>query len=68
MWNDLPLSVFDTGSLDEIKGSSKSLVASLSLFQFSVAQVLMGLRKQLIKNFISSSLAWAAGFKNNNNY
>ena len=36
-------------------------------FQFSVAQVLVWLRKQFIKNFVFAPWACAAGFKNNNN-
>ena len=35
--------------------------------QFSVAQVLMGLRKQFINNFVFPTYACAAGFNNNNN-
>ena len=42
-------------------------VASLSLFlDFSVAQVLMGLRKQFVNNFVFPTWACAAGFNNNN--
>ena len=37
------------------------------VFQFSVAQVLVGLRKQLINNFVFPTWACAAGFNNNNN-
>ena len=35
------------------------------VFQFSVAQVLVGLRKQFINNFAFSTWACAAGFNNN---
>ena len=44
------------------------MVASLSLlFSFSVAQVLVGLRKQFINNFVFPTWAGPAGFNNNNN-
>ena len=39
----------------------------LCFLQFSLAQVLVGLRKQLINNFVFSTWACAAGFNNNNN-
>ena len=38
----------------------------LCFLQFSVAQVLVGLRKQFINNFIYPTCASAAGFNNNN--
>ena len=48
--------------------SSQSLVASLScVFKFSVAQVLVGLRKQFINNFVLPTWACSASFNNNNN-
>ena len=37
------------------------------VFQFYFAHVLMGLRKQLINNFVFSTWACAAGFNNNRN-
>ena len=44
------------------------MVASRScVFQFSLAQVLVGLRKQFINNFVFPTSACAAGFNNNNN-
>ena len=39
----------------------------LCFLQFSVAQVLMGLRKQFMNNFVFPTWACAAGFNNNNN-
>ena len=39
----------------------------LCFLQFSVAQVLVWLRKQLINNFVSPTWACAAGFNNNYN-
>ena len=36
-------------------------------FQFYVAQVVVGLRKQFINNFVFSTWACADGFNNNNN-
>ena len=35
------------------------------VFQFSVAQVLVGLRMQFMNNFVFSTWACAAGFNNN---
>ena len=37
------------------------------VFQFSVAQVHVGSRKQFINNFVFTTWACAAGFNNNNN-
>ena len=49
------------------KESSQSLGASLScVFQFFVAQVLMGLRKQFINNSVFPTWTCVAGFNNNN--
>ena len=47
----------------------QSIVGSFTVFvfQFSVAQVLVGLRKQFINNFVFPTWAYAAGFNNNNN-
>ena len=38
----------------------------LCFLQFSVVQVLVGLRKQFINNFVFPTLVYAAGFNNNN--
>ena len=38
----------------------------LCFLQFSVAQVLVGLRKQFINNFVFPTCAYAAGFNNKN--
>ena len=38
------------------------------VFQFSVAQVLVGLQKQYINNFVFPTCSCAAGFNNNNYY
>ena len=37
----------------------------LCFLRFSVARVLVGLRKQLINNFVFSTWEYAAGFNNN---
>ena len=37
------------------------------VFQFSVEQVLLGLRKQLMNNFVFPTRACAVGFNKNNN-
>ena len=43
------------------------MVASMCLFfSFSVAQVLVGTRKQFLNNFDFPTCACAAGFNNNN--
>ena len=67
VWNDLPysVSVFDTGTLDGFKGAVNQTSLSL-FFSFSVAHVLVGLRKQFINNFDFPTFAFAAGFNNNN--
>ena len=65
MWNDVPYTVLDTGTLDWFNGASQPLVASLSYF--FMAQVLVGLRKQFINNFVFLTWACAAGFNNYNN-
>ena len=54
MWNVLPYTVFDSGTLDGFKGGSQPLVASMScvLFSFFDAQVRVGLRNQFINNFV----------------
>ena len=50
---DLPHTVFDTGTLDGIKGAVYIwFFPELSFLQFSVAQVLVWLRKQFINNFV----------------
>ena len=47
MWNDLPKTVFVTGTLDFFRWFLPWVV-----FSFSVAQVLVGLQKQCINNFV----------------
>ena len=67
MWNYLPHTVFDTGTQDRFWAAvTVGCIPELCL-QFSVAQVLMGLREQFINNFIFPTFACAAGFNNNNN-
>ena len=66
MWNDIPYTVFDTGTLDEFKGAvTVECFPELCFLQFSVVQVLVGLQKQLIKNVVFPTWACAAGFNNN---
>ena len=51
--NDLPYTVFDNGTLDDFKGTvNRGCLPELCLLRFSVAQVLVGLRKQFIKNIV----------------
>ena len=67
MWNDLIYTVFDTGMLDGSKGAVNRWLLPRVCFFFSVAQVLMGLGKQFLTNFVFPTWACAAGFNNNNN-
>ena len=55
--------MFDTGTLDGVKWCS--CFPELCFLQFSVPQVLVGLRMQFINNFVFPSWACAAGFNNN---
>ena len=58
--------MFDTGKL--FKGAVNLwLFPDLCFLQFSVAQMLVGLRKQFINKFIFPTWACAAGFNSNNN-
>ena len=63
MWNDLPNTVFDTGTLDGFKGASIVRCFPEFVFQFFHGAV-VGLRKQFKTIIIKTS---AAGFNNNNN-
>ena len=63
----LPYTVFDTGTLDVFKEAVNRWLLPVFVFQFSVVQVLVGLRKQFINNFVFPTWACAAGFNNNNN-
>ena len=45
----------------------QAIVGCFPEFVFSVAQALLGLRKQFIQNIVFPSWACAAGFNNNNN-
>ena len=68
MRNDLPYTVFDTGTLDGFKGAVNHWLLPWFVFSFSVAQVLVGFQKKFINNFVFPTWACAAGFNNNNNY
>ena len=58
--------MFDTGMLEGSRvQSTVGCFPELCLLQFSVAQVLVGLRKQYINNFIFPTKACAAGYNNN---
>ena len=70
MWNSLPYAVFDTLAEPWMGWRVQSTVGcfpELCCLQFFVAQVLVGLRKQLLNNFIFPTWACAAGFNNNIN-
>ena len=67
--DDLPYTVFDTGPLDGFKGAVNRWLVGCFLelvFLFSKVQVLVGLYKQFINNFVFLTWACAAGFNNNN--
>ena len=68
MWNDLPYTVFDTGTLDGFKGVvNRCLLPELCCLQFSVEQVLVGFGKQFINNCVFPAWACTVGLNNNNN-
>ena len=67
MWNYIPYTAFDTRTLDGFKGAVNRWLLPWAVFSFSVAQVLVRLRKQFINNFVFPTWACAAGFNNNNN-
>ena len=69
MWNDLQYTVFDTRTLDGFRGAvDNGCVPELYFLQLALAQVLVGLRKQLINTFVFLSWACAAGSNNNDTY
>ena len=63
---DLPYTVFDTGTMGRIKGAVNRWLIPWFVISFSVAQVLVGLRKQFINIFIFPTFACADGFNKNN--
>ena len=67
VWNDLPYTVFGTGTLDRLMEPSIVGCFHEFVFLFSVVQVLVGLRKQFINNFVFPTWACAAGFNKNYN-
>ena len=70
VWNDLPYTVFDTEAFGGFMGAVIVRCFPEFVFQFSVAQVLVGfhLRKQFINNFVFPTWDCVAGFNNNDNY
>ena len=66
MWNDLPNTVFDSGTLD-IAGVRCWWHPDLCCLQSPVSQVLVGLQNQFINKFSFHNWACSAGFNNNNN-
>ena len=70
MWNSLPYAVFDTLAepwMGWRVQSTGGCFPELCCLQFFVAQVLVGLRKQLLNNFVFPTWACAADFNNNIN-
>ena len=65
-WDDLPCTVFGTGTWMCLVNGVVCFSVCLPrvvFFQFAVAQVLVGLRKQFINNLVFHTWAFAAGFK-----
>ena len=63
VWNDLPYTVFDTGTLDEFKGAvNRRLLPWVCFFSFSVEHLLEGLRKPFYKQFCFSHLGLCCRF------
>ena len=70
MWNDLPYTAcvwHQTLDIDLREQSTVGRFPDLCLFQFSVAQALVRLRKQFIYNLFFPTWASDAGFNDNNN-
>ena len=66
MWDDLPYTV--CLMLDGFMGAvNRWLLQCVCFLQFSVAQVVVELRKQFINYFVFPTWAWKADFNNNNN-
>ena len=64
VYNDLSYAVFDTRTLDGLREQSIVGCFPEFVFQFSMAQVLVGLWKQFINNFVFPTWVCAAGFNN----
>ena len=69
MWNDLPYTMFDTGTLDGFNGVVNrwllSMMCALSLFRGADS---CGVAKVIYyDNFVFPTWACAAGFNDNNN-
>ena len=68
MWNNLPNTVQDTATLDWLRvQSTVGCFPELWVLEFSVEQVLVGLRMPSINIFVFSALACAPSFNNNIN-
>ena len=68
MWNDLPYTVFDSGTLDGFKSAVNRWQYPRVVFSFSVTQVPVWLRTKIINNFVFLTFPRAADFNNNNNF
>ena len=63
---DCGMALFDTGMMDGFKGAANRWLFPWVVFSsVSVAQVLVGLRKQFINNFVFPTWACATDFNNN---
>ena len=68
MWNDFPtLCLTPERWMGSRVQSTVGCYHELCFLQFSMAQVLVGLRNQFMDNFVFHTWACAAGFYNNNN-
>ena len=66
MWNYLPYTVLDTGTLDGFKRATFGSFPELCFFHFSVAHVHVGLRKQFVNYFVFPTFVFVSGFNNHN--
>ena len=68
MWNGLPYTVFDTGTLDGFKGAvNRWLLARVVFSSIFYGACACEVRKEFINNFVFPTWAFAAGLNNNNN-
>ena len=66
VWNDLPCTVFNTGTLDGFKGTANRwLLPELCFFSFPWRRCFLGCESNLENNFVFPTWACAAGFNNN---
>ena len=67
VWNDLPYTSFDTGTLDGFKGAVNRWLLPWVYFSVFRGAGACGVAYAFISNFVVPTWACAAGFNNNNN-